>query len=246
MGAFAYTGIVAVSKSGVATMSRRVICSIFFLIITFHVTSFVQAQTDYTFSRWLADRNQLDDSSSLCKLRLFGSSPRHQEACEKRQAKIDKQQYEKDKAEANKRGISIKSILAERLEQKAIRLAEAEARRQLAREEKARKKEQFILAGLAIAAALLVALIVLTYRARKRIAAATSLFWWSRSRAFRMWAYGSVCWALATFLYVSIVESFDAGGWEYMDEGVVLHTLSIMIVPPIFIGTVWFGYRRFV
>ena len=31
-----------------------------------------------------------------------------------------------------------------------------------------------------------------------------------------------------------------------MDEDEVLHMFSVMIVPPFFLGAVWFGYKRFV
>ncbi len=93
-----------------------------------------------------------------------------------------------------------------------------------------------------MAATIVIAVIVIVFRARRRIAAAISRRWQRQSKEFRVWAFGSFFWVVGTLLFVWLAEPY--GGIMYDDE--VRQMWGVMIVPPLFLGAVWFGYERFV
>jgi hypothetical protein len=71
------------------------------------------------------------------------------------------------------------------------------------------------------------------------------LAWWGRKNmAFRTWLLSSLFWAIGTFLFVWIVDPFYNGDWSSMDHDEYVQMYKVMIAPPLFLGAVWFGYKR--
>lgn len=245
---------------GAMAVAWRSTCLILLLVASFQLATIVQAQTDYSFSRWLDARERLTTAlaaekgisveAALEQMRhglpeslyveiIREMYPHTHTPAELRRA--DLEQFEKDKAEAAERGTTVEAVLAERLaEQRArARLAQAKAEKEREKERADAKKRQAI--QLAVAATIAIVVVVIVFRAR-RIAAAISRRWQGRSKAFRAWAFGSFFWAVGTLLFVWLAEPY--GRW--MDKEEFWHMFSVMIVPPLFLGAVWFGYKRFV
>lgn len=149
---------------------------------------------------------------------------------------------EADRAEAAERGISLQELWVE--QEAAARgisvgevLAEQARARKLALE---RAKRERAIQAIGGAAALVV--IVVLFITRRRLAASISRRWRTKSKAFRAWVFGSISWAVGTALYVWLVEPYGSRMYRADD----LHMFSVMFVPPLFLGAVWFGYERFV
>jgi len=155
---------------------------------------------------------------------------------EQKQAELE--QYAADKAEAASRHVSFYDLLGARAREREIarREAEAKARRQHAIE----TVMQGVVATIALGA------LATLFVVRRRIAAGSSRRWRSKSWDFRAWAFAGIFWAIGTLLYVWLADPYDAGSWVYMSGDEILHMLSVMIVPPLFFGALWFGYKRFV
>ena len=90
--------------------------------------------------------------------------------------------------------------------------------------------------------AIVVIVIVIVLKTRRWIAATISSGWRRQSKEFRAWAFGSFFWAMGTFLFVALFNPY--GG--YMRDEDVWHMFTMMILPPLFLGAAWFGYKRFV
>ena len=239
-------------------VARRSTCLILLLVTSFYFASVLQAQTDYSFSRWSEARERLAkvlaaDAGISVEVALYRMRFGHPEdpgyewlgarlTSTRELRRADLEQFEKDKADAAERGTTVEAILAERLaELKArARLAPAEARKKRA---EAEKREAI---QLAVAAAVVIVVIVVVFRTRRRIATAVSRGWRGRSKAFRNWAFGSFFWVIGTFLFALFFDPYDVGGWSGMDEDEIFHMFSVMIVPSLFLGAAWFGYKRFV
>jgi len=108
------------------------------------------------------------------------------------------------------------------------------------RREASRKRK---IIKLAVASIIAIVVIVIVFRKRRRIASAISSRWRRRSKAYRVWVFGSFSWAVGVLLYVLLVDPY---GGRYMRDDDLFHMLSVMIIPPFFFGAVWFGYKRFV
>ena len=228
----------------------RSISLILLLVASFQLAAIVQAQPDYSFGRWLEASGRLEAGGGrkveaeaatrgisveavlaekrrgMCPLAaiIFGTFPEQLE------------KYEKDKAEAAERGISFDAVFAERA--RAQELAQAE--REKAKRAEAVKRQAI---QLAVAATIAIAVIVIVFKARRRI----SRRWRRKSKAFRVWAFGSFFWAVAALLYIWLADP----DWLYRTgySGKIIagdKLLGLMIVPPLFLGAVWFGYKRFV
>ena len=130
---------------------------------------------------------------------------------------------EAEKAEAVYRGISIEEVCAKKVQAR----------------DKAKRREAITLA---VAAILPIVVIVIVFKVRRWIGAIISRGWRKRSKGFRAWAFGSFSWAMGTLLFVWLVEPY--GSRMHDDE--VWHVFNVMIVPPLFLGALWFGYKRFV
>ncbi len=61
-----------------------------------------------------------------------------------------------------------------------------------------------------------------------------------------MWAFGSFSWAVGTFLFVWLFDPYYTDGWLEKGGDEALRAFGVMIVPPLFLGAVGFGYKRFV
>ena len=67
--------------------------------------------------------------------------------------------------------------------------------------------------------------------------------WWRRrSKNFRLWVFCSVIWASLLILYLIGMEPYGSR----MNDRETQEFLFLMLVPPIFIGAVSYGYARFV
>jgi hypothetical protein len=51
---------------------------------------------------------------------------------------------------------------------------------------------------------------------------------------------------VGVFLHVWLADPYDSGGLTYMSDDEADHVFGMMIVPPLFLGALWFGYKRFV
>ena len=83
---------------------------------------------------------------------------------------------------------------------------------------------------------------------------------WRKSKAFRVWVFGSFFWAVGVLLYIWLADPdwlpsefrlpmYQWGGnlSYYEKRFILLYEFGkLAIVPPLFIGAVWFGYKRFV
>jgi hypothetical protein len=85
-----------------------------------------------------------------------------------------------------------------------------------------------------------IAVIVIIFMARRRIAATFSIWWRPKSKGFRAWAFGSFLWALGACLY------FYLNGYSVFYDDELFYMLGRIIIPPLFLGAAWFGYKRFV
>ena len=205
----------------------RITCLILLMVASFQLATIVQAQPDYSFSHWLEVRQRLAAEQGIKDL----GRHRFSFMTTAQQRQEDFEQYEKDKAEAAERGISVEAVLAERLteEARAIKLFEAEFEKTMAKGRAEDEKREAI--QLAVAATIAIAVIVFVARR-----------WRRKSKAFRVWVFGSFFWAVGTLLYIWLVEPYGSR----MNDDEVWHMFSVMIVPPLFLGAVWFGYKRFV
>lgn len=208
-------------------MAWRSICLILLLVASFQLATVVHAQTDYSFARWFTAAGRAVPDNVCINTQ---PAPRWCDAL--RGGDADFKEYKRDKEEAIKRGISFHEIFSER--KARARIAQAKREREWA---EARNRG---LIFLAVAATVALVVIVIVFRARRRIAAAFSRRW--QSKEFRVWAFGSVCWIVGTPIYGWLAESYGS----IISDDEFLHLLSVMIVPPLFLGAVWFGYKRFV
>jgi hypothetical protein len=101
-----------------------------------------------------------------------------------------------------------------------------------------------IIIGTLVAAAIFVVFILFRY-GRRSIAIA-AIQWRSRSRGFRAWIFLSFFWAVGIFLFVSLFDPYSAGSLTYLSDENILHLVQVITLPPIFLGGLWFGFRRFV
>lgn len=115
------------------------------------------------------------------------------------------------------------------------------ARRE-ARLKKQRDQENIILGVLTFFA---VAIVVSIFMARRKIAVTFSAWWRRQSQGIRAWVFGSVSWAFGTLLYVWLVDPYGSPIFN-MHYHELWHMFGVMLIPPLFLGTVWFGYKRFV
>ena len=238
----------------------RSICLILLLVANFQWATVVQAQTDHSFSRWLDARERLAKElaaemgisveTAIARIRK-GVPNKYSRILYKSEAptttelrQADLKQYEKDKAEATDRGISFDEVFTER--EARAQLAEAKFAAEFAAEKaEAEKRKTIQMAVAATIVTIVIVVIVIVFRARRRIAASFSRKWRGKSEAFRAWAFGSISWAVGMFLFVWLFDPYYTDGWaEYLPD--FLHLLGVMILPPLFLGAVWFGYKRFV
>lgn len=226
------------------------------LVAGFQSVNIVHAQVDYSFNRWLEVRDRfvkvqvaeqgISVATAIINLRA-DRADRVSSAVDEYMGgkstlslrrKADLEQYEKDKAEAAERGISFDEVLAERLEARAI------AKKARAATEK--KQQIRVDIALLVAAIIAIVSIAIVFTNRRSIAAPISNWWRRRNKAFRIWAFSSFLWVIGTFLFVWLVDPYNTGIWWDMDDDEIWHMFSVMIVPPLFLGAVWFGYKRFV
>lgn len=147
-------------------------------------------------------------------------------------AEGEKQQQAEDEAEAAKRNIPVDQVISERRAREAAEAARLEE--QWAAERRATIIEKIIvIAVLAITAGLV-------FKFRKRIVNTVSGIWFRQSKKFRLWAFASFFWIIGVPLYLWLGEP----DWLYDYGSDRLYAL--IIVPPLFIGAMWFGYQRFV
>lgn len=88
--------------------------------------------------------------------------------------------------------------------------------------------------------------VVMVFRVVRNIAPINSVRWRSRSKAFRVWVFISIFWAIGVFLFVWLFDPYNLGSLSYMDHEEFAHMVSSIVIPPLFFGGLWFGYRRFV
>lgn len=159
-----------------------------------------------------------------------------QEEIERMVAEMQAEQLEKDKAEAIARGISIETVVKER----QAMLEEAEAA-----ENMRIRANQLAGPGIIILA---IATVTMLYMFRRKIVANFSPRWRGRSKEFRTWVFASVCWAIAVFFYVFLADPYaeSFSNDEMTIDQIILHIFGMMIIPPLFFGGAWFGYKRFV
>lgn len=67
--------------------------------------------------------------------------------------------------------------------------------------------------------------------------------WRKRSLAFRGWCFVSFFWASGVVMYVVLINPYR---FDDEIERELLHMVGVMLLPPIFVGAFWFGFRRFV
>lgn len=75
-------------------------------------------------------------------------------------------------------------------------------------------------------------------------AASPQNLWRRRSWDFRLWVFGSVVWAAATILCSLVLHGID--GLEDLSDRQLRQIWGVMLLPPIFSGVLWFGYKRLV
>lgn len=107
------------------------------------------------------------------------------------------------------------------------------------REERAKRFQTIYLATAFVVA---VAVIAIVYTARQWIATTIPGFWRGRSKAFRVWAFGSFFWVIGTLHFVWLVDPYGSR----IDSYEFSQMIGVIIVPPFFLGALWFGYKRFV
>jgi hypothetical protein len=101
-----------------------------------------------------------------------------------------------------------------------------------------------VVVGIGLAVAVLASILV--FRGGRKIAPIISVRWRSRSKSFRAWAFLSFSWAVGTLLFVWLFDPYNLGSLSYMDDEEFAHLVSLIVIPPLFFGGLWFGYRRFV
>ncbi len=232
----------------------RITCLALLMVAGLHFAAIVQAQTDYSFSHWLEARERLEREAAKTEAAKHGISVEAVLRVEGFQAYLDAvstpaqqrqadlKQYEKDKVEAAVRGISVEEVLAERVERDLAERVERDLAERARYNAAQAKRERAMIIILAVAATVCIALVAVLIKARRKIATSLSRRWRKRSKDFRVWVFGSFFWALGTLLFVGLVEPYGSR----MNNGETFHMFSVMIVPPLFLGALWFGYKRFV
>jgi hypothetical protein len=87
---------------------------------------------------------------------------------------------------------------------------------------------------------------VIAVKRTRRISENLFQIWWHRGKEFRVWVFSSIFWGVGVFLRVWLADPYESGGLTYMSDDEVGHVFSMRIVPPLFLGALWFGYKRFV
>jgi len=170
---------------------------------------------------------------------LAGAQELNQDELESVMGRILAEEFEKDKAEAIARGISIEVVIKERI-------AKEKAQRKVEEAEEEREEKKDAALRTAVFGIIVFAVVTMLYRFRRKIAANLSPRWRRQSKAFRTWAFAGVCWLIGVFLFVFLMEPYGNGGLSDMEPSDFLHMLGVMLIPPLFFGGAWFGYKRFV
>ncbi|HET7396853.1 MAG TPA: hypothetical protein VFK12_10495 [Gammaproteobacteria bacterium] len=80
----------------------------------------------------------------------------------------------------------------------------------------------------------------------KGLGAKKNVGWWRRkSKAFRLWAFVSLIWAVGVVLFVAVFDPFHNGSWNYMDDDEFLEMFTVMALP-VFAGVLFRIYKKFV
>ena len=70
--------------------------------------------------------------------------------------------------------------------------------------------------------------------------------YWSVRRDLRLWVFVSGFWVIGVFLYVIIMDPYNSHVWKYMHDDDYFHMFSVMLIPPLFIGSATHVYEKYV
>lgn len=79
----------------------------------------------------------------------------------------------------------------------------------------------------------------------KTSADVVAVWWQEKSKAFRVWVFGSFLWVVVSVLFFMLVDpdSIWSNALGGSDMGLVIFPV---LVPPLISGTAYFGYQKFV
>lgn len=72
-----------------------------------------------------------------------------------------------------------------------------------------------------------------------------SSWWRSKSKGFRVWAFGSGVWAFLVLVFFVVFDPHNYGSWKYMSDRDYLQMFFIMSIP-LLVGGIKFLYEKFV
>lgn len=243
-------------------MSWRVVFAAALLVASFAYVPLATAQADSAFDSWLAESERLKAITDAAEHGITVKEAAAARLAQRQRTEpgpdladqflfippeerrqTDLAEYERDKAEASKRGLPIETVLKERLEAEGIERAKEEELREQEFEARERREQliQFSVLGAIALAVIAAGISAFTYR--RWIVASASRRWRSKSKDFRLWVFGSFFWGLGTLLLYWFDPDNDAWG-SYYDQHSRIS--GILIIPPLFLGALWFGYKRFV
>lgn len=69
---------------------------------------------------------------------------------------------------------------------------------------------------------------------------------WSRRKDIRLFCFGSLYWAIGVLLYVTLLDPYNNGSWQYMDDEEWTHMFLTILSPPIFLGSAMYIYDKYI
>jgi p-aminobenzoyl-glutamate transporter AbgT len=163
---------------------------------------------------------------------------------ERREGELER--FENDKAEAARQGLTMEAFLTKKLTERIVEWKRRDQLHQEQREREASEAASTQAVVFSAGAVIVISALGLLLANRRKISTSASHWWRSKSKDFRVWSFGSSLWATGLLLFVILADPYGEGGVSFMDDDELVHMVSMMVIPPLFLGALWFGFKRFV
>ncbi|MEX1107689.1 MAG: hypothetical protein WEC00_02140, partial [Dongiaceae bacterium] len=91
----------------------------------------------------------------------------------------------------------------------------------------------------------IVSFTTLCFLARRKIGHFFLSWWQRKSFSFRVWVFGTIFWILGVLILVGLLDPYGEGYWNFVSNDDALHLVTVLTIPPAFLGVFWVCYKRF-